>query len=219
MQAFTKDDVDIYIFKISDYLNDVDECIKVLSTDEKDRAERYKFDKDKTSYALARGKLRSILSNYLNIKPCSIMFSYGEFGKPELVKEQNFSNIHFNVSHSGDYILIGISESGAIGVDVEKVSEDIDLPSISERFFSADEAAYLNKLSGDKSLKSFFKVWTQKEALIKANGMGLSFGLDSWSTKPEEDIYIISIDDKKYSVTNIDISNEYYGAMCKCLQA
>lgn len=218
MQSFTKDNVDIYIFKISSYINDVDECFNFLSADEKDRVERYKFNKDKTSYTLARGKLRSILTNYIDIKPCSIIFSYGEFGKPELVKEQNIKNIQFNVSHSGEYIIIGISESGAIGVDVEKVSEDIDLPSISERFFSADEAVYLNNLSKDKGLKSFFKVWTQKEALIKANGKGLSFGLNSWSTKPEEDSYLIYIDDKKYSVTNIDITDEYYGALCKCLE-
>ncbi|MDQ6630282.1 MAG: 4'-phosphopantetheinyl transferase, partial [Verrucomicrobiota bacterium] len=95
------------------------ELAKILSSDEKERAARFHFVKDKNRFVVARGFLRKILGSYLKIEPREIIFDYGAHGKPVL---RGKKSLQFNLSHSGDLMLCAISRERDLGIDLEKIS-------------------------------------------------------------------------------------------------
>ena len=88
--------------------------------------------------------------------------------------------LEFNLSHSGDFALIAVTQAHKVGVDVECIRSDIELESMARRFFSPIEVSELMSLLADQRLVGFFNCWTRKEAYIKAHGLGLSLPLDSF---------------------------------------
>jgi len=151
---------------------------QLLSPDERDRASRFYFERDRRRFTVARGSLRAILSGYLKMDPQSILLDYGPQGKPFLASAA--SGIKFNVAHSGELALIAVSLERELGVDVEFVRSLNFAEQIPERFFSQREAAALRALPAHLAEDAFFACWTRKEAYIKARGGGLSIPLDSF---------------------------------------
>lgn len=152
----------------------------LLSTDELQRARRFRFDTDRREYSVSRGTLRALLGSYLNLSPQALRFSYSEFGRPRLLADSLASTLDFNVSHSCDVALIAFARGRKIGIDVEKVRRDFETGEIAERFFSTAERAALRELPGEQRQEAFFRCWTRKEAFIKALGEGLSHPLDQF---------------------------------------
>ena len=152
----------------------------VLSTEELLRARRLVQSIDQEKFIFARTVLRRVLSTYLNVLPEEITFETGEHGKP-FVRD---SDVQFNVSHSGDCVLIGVIQHNSIGVDVECVRSKQDYRGIAKRFFSVAEYAAI-ELS-EKPVEAFYRCWTRKEAFLKATGMGLSFGLSNFDVSVSE---------------------------------
>ncbi len=157
---------------------------EVLCQDEKTKADKFRFEKDKNTSIIARGALRMLLGKYLNTTPKSISFKYGEFGKPELTNNQN---LKFNVSHSKDLIVIGFVNYKAIGIDVEYIKRDFDVIDIVDNYFSKKEIVAICNIPKKLQTEVFFRGWTRKEAFIKANAKGLSFPLDSFSVSIDSD--------------------------------
>jgi len=151
-----------------------------LSTDECQRAERFYFQRDRRRFTVARGVLRSILSQYLGLAPQQLRFCYGPHGKPALVSTSGPARLHFNVSHSHELALYAITYDRHIGVDVEHIRTDFACEAIAERFFSPPERAVLRCLPPQVKYEAFFNCWTRKEAYIKACGEGLSLPLDQF---------------------------------------
>ncbi|NOX37603.1 MAG: 4'-phosphopantetheinyl transferase superfamily protein [Calditrichaeota bacterium] len=151
---------------------------RLLSEDERDRARRFHFEADRQRYILGRAVLRLLLAAYLKQHPQSLRFQYNQFGKPFLHPEQNPVNIQFNLSHSGDVILLGFVNDRPVGVDVERIDSRHSGLDIARRFFSPTEYQKLSRLSGEEQVESFFRCWTRKEAFIKAHGRGLSIPLN-----------------------------------------
>ena len=149
----------------------------LLSQDEKDRAARFHFDRDRLYFSAARGLLRTVLGTYLAIEPQKVRFHYSDKGKPELADPYASSRLTFNLSHSGGAALIGLTRERAIGVDIEKIRDDFDTAAIARRFFSAKEQEQLARLPAEMRHRAFFRCWTLKEAFIKALGEGLSHPL------------------------------------------
>jgi 4'-phosphopantetheinyl transferase len=149
----------------------------ILSPDERDRAGRFHFDRDRRHFSAARGLLRIVLAAYLAAEPQDVRFRYSEKGKPELAEPYAVSGLTFNVSHSGGVALLGFTRNRPIGVDVEKVRDDFDTRAIARRFFSPTEQEQLAELAAEKRHWAFFRCWTLKEAFIKALGEGLSHPL------------------------------------------
>jgi len=170
-------DVHIYRIDISEHTGSLPQLKKFLSGDEIKKADRFKFTKDSQSYIISRSFLRNILSENTNIKPAEIKFSYTETGKPFI----EYSKIHFNLSHSGDRCIIAVSMTAETGVDIEKVRDSEDLIKVAGRYFSETEIIYLKKFQGKEVTDNFFRIWTLKEAFIKAIGEGLSFPLKDFS--------------------------------------
>ena len=158
----------------------------LLSQDEKDRAARFHFDRDRLHFCAARGLLRTILATYLAVKPQEVRFRYSDKGKPELAAPHASSRLTFNLSHSGGAALIGLTRERAIGVDIEKIRDDFDTAAIARRFFSAHEQEQLARLPAEMRHHAFFRCWTLKEAFIKALGEGLSHPLHQFDVSLDD---------------------------------
>lgn len=150
----------------------------LLAPDELERLERFKFEKDRKCFCIARAMLRLFLGGYLQRDSKEVHFTYGSHGKPSLNID---SRIHFNLSHSGNGILIGFMLDYEIGVDIELVKHDFDPLEIAENYFSAIEILELKQAEPNARMRTFFNGWTRKEAFIKAVGDGLSFPLKSFA--------------------------------------
>ena len=149
----------------------------VLSSDERDRAARFRFEIHRDRYIAARGALRTVLGELAGAPPESIEFVYGEHGKPTL-KSGDFQ---FNVSHSDHRAVIGVTRAAPVGVDVERINPDRANPDIARRFFAEQEIANLERLHAEEYTNAFFQCWARKEAVLKAVGTGISGGLSSFA--------------------------------------
>lgn len=152
-----------------------------LSFDEQARGDRFHFKRDRDRYCRCRSALRSILSIYSDIAPRLFRFSYGEHGKPEIAAEMNPENLQFNVSHSGNYALIGIVRQLRIGIDIEEERSNLMLSDLIKSCLSTEECRRLSTLSSHEQLPEFYRIWALKEALVKALGQGLSVSLTDFS--------------------------------------
>jgi 4'-phosphopantetheinyl transferase len=155
---------------------------RLLSDDERARADRFRFDQHRRQYTVGRGALRTLLASYLGSRPELIRFSYGPRGKPFLDPSLagGADGLQFNLSNSSEMALVGFVRGTEIGVDVEYLKPMPDCEQISERFFSASEREVLRKLPQDVKEEGFFNCWTRKEAYLKAVGEGLAAPLDSF---------------------------------------
>jgi 4'-phosphopantetheinyl transferase len=158
--------------------------LKLLSPDEKRRADKFHFAKDSRNFIVARGILRSLIGKYLEINPAEISFQYSEFGKPGIAANHS---LQFNISHSENVALFAFIKKLNVGVDVEFVKQDIEVKDIATKFFSANEVLNLLALPEKQHTLGFFNCWTRKEAFIKAVGQGLSFPLDQFEVSLEPD--------------------------------
>lgn len=156
----------------------------LLSNDERERADRFYFDKDRNNYTVARALLRLILAPYVGIEAQALEFGYGARGKPFVPAPQA---LHFNLSHSHMAAIYAVSRHD-IGVDIEYHHREVsDLSAIARRFFAPAESAVLHALPRERWQAAFFNCWTRKEAYIKAVGDGLSLGLDQFEVSLEPD--------------------------------
>lgn len=149
----------------------------LLSTDETARADKFHFLEHKRRFIVARGILRELLGNYLEISPNKIEFEYSDRGKPRLAASMGNSSIQFNVSHSLEYALYGFTNNHLIGVDLEFLREMRDATELAERFFTHQEFQLIANLTHEEQQKAFFQLLTAKEAYLKAIGTGLSNSL------------------------------------------
>lgn len=163
-----------------------------LTDDERERARRFHFERDRRRFVIARGALRELLGRYLATPPALIRFAYNEFGKPVLWRDAG--GLRFNVSHSHEAALYAFTLGREVGVDVELLRDDFASLEIAERFFSEAEVRALASLPAELRTQAFFNCWTRKEAYIKALGEGLSHPLDRFtvSLKPGEPARLVS---------------------------
>src|SRR5574341_764044 len=168
----------------------------LLSPDERQRAGRFHFERDRLRFIASRGTLRCILSDYLGMPPESFGFRYGSNGKPALSEDCNPSDLRFNLSHSREMALYAFLLHHEIGVDIEHVQAVQNLETVARRFFSTGEYETLRSLPEEQKLEAFYNCWTRKEAYIKACGDGVSQPLDRFdvSLALDEPAQLLSID-------------------------
>jgi 4'-phosphopantetheinyl transferase len=145
-----------------------------LSPDERDTANRFRFDRDRNRYAMSRGILRRLLGAYLDVPAASLQFSYNQYGKPYLAGESLPHPIHFNLSHSCGLVLFAFSRDQEVGIDLERIRMDFDFENIAKTILPADGLAELFSLPGAERFTKFFQLWTRIEAWAKAQGIGAS---------------------------------------------
>lgn len=153
----------------------------IISADENKRLSEIKSSKRKQQFLITRVALRYILSFYINhLLPTDIQFTVNRFGKPAL--EDKFNNLQFNLSHTDGKILIGVTKERALGVDIEYMNKSRDTLKIAEHYFHSKEwnvnLMQDNLYPDYEQVKHFYKLWTLKEAFIKAEGRGLFLPMD-----------------------------------------
>jgi 4'-phosphopantetheinyl transferase len=193
---------------------------KVLSSAERERAAKFKFEKDRACYVASHAALRNILGWYLRIEPLALEFSAGPQGKPELESKSDRHALQFNLSHSHEAALVAVTLGRQIGVDIECIKGDFQWEEIAERFFAPGEIARLRALPRDQQQRAFFTCWTRKEAYIKAKGGGLSIPLQDFevSVSPGEPASLMScITDPeevaRWSLAEVDAGPDYEAAV------
>lgn len=153
---------------------DLDEMTHWLSGDELNRAGEFKFARDRRRYIAARAGLREILAGILGETPEALRFKYNTNGKPLLWGQEGMAKrLHFNVSHSGDLALVAAAWDMELGVDLELKRKDYSLVDSAQLFFHAREKDWLYSHSEENRLEAFYKLWTLKESVCKAKGLGL----------------------------------------------
>jgi 4'-phosphopantetheinyl transferase len=158
--------VDIWRINIPDNLKAYNSLHSVLSDEEISRANRFFYERDKNRHVVGHGAMRIILGKYLSQSPSAIEFEFETNKKPFVVNEMN---LHFNLSHSGDWVLLAIANS-PVGVDTELMNPAFEYRDVMEGYFTPNEIGFIN--SG-KSAELFYLLWTRKEAQIKGTGKGL----------------------------------------------
>lgn len=152
--------------------------------------------------------LQFILQNKKGIFLSPLQFIRNDWGKPSIF---GLEGIHFNISHSQDYVVCGIS-SLPIGIDVEAVRE-INT-NIANRFFSIEEIEYINMKNGDERLECFFQIWTRKESYVKAVGKGLMIPLNSFSVTPMRGSQLYDQNGFTYYIKDYHLKEHYKLAVC-----
>jgi 4'-phosphopantetheinyl transferase len=157
-----------------------------LSEAERAQMSAFYWRRDAIAYAAGHGALRLILGAMLNRPPSALQFRTGPHGKPFLCPPCGTAGepIQFNISHSKGLAAVGLS-SQAIGIDIEQVTWRDDLLDVARLSFANEQLASLVSASGDRRTNLFFRYWTLGEAFIKATGVGISQGLDSFAFTPD----------------------------------
>jgi len=149
---------------------------QILTSDERTRADLFRFERDRRMFISCRATLRRLLAERTSKPPESFLFEHGPQGKPSLPG----AGISFNLSHSGQWFACAISNGGPLGIDIERIQSLNDMPGMAQHFFAPAEVERLFAAPESERTHSFFQCWTRKEAVIKATGEGVSRPLDSF---------------------------------------
>ncbi len=224
---------DIHIWL--NYLNVHEARIKhlypLLSTEEKERSERFKFYKHRKAFIASHGFMHTVLSYYLDTPANEITFSQTEHGKPFISEPQNKHDIQFNLSHSNNMAILAIckkksdnnqsDKKQSVGIDIEYAERKADWLGLSKRFFTADEQQQFFQLDENIQKETFFKIWTRKEAHMKVTGLGLSLAPTQFeiSIPPADAAFIKNLktpDNQFYKMQDIqipDMFKDYYACL------
>ena len=211
-------DIDVWAMRLDLTSDQVQLRMQLLSDDEASRAARFHFERDRRRFIVARSTLRMLLGEYLGTVPTAIKFTYGAAGKPEIAP--GGGSFHFNLSHSSERALIGISSSRPLGVNIEYLHREIDHRALSERFFSHAECAALDLLPEHARKRLFFSYWTRKEAVAKACGEGLSLpferlnvAIPPGSSSDLSATVVVREHDRVWRICATEVSDDYIAAI------
>jgi 4'-phosphopantetheinyl transferase len=169
--------VSVWLLELAFQKGGLDELLALLSGEERARCLRYRQQSDRIRFATTRVILRRMLAERLRIPLDEIKLDIDLFGKPRL---ENRSALFFNLSHSGNFVLIALSVHKPVGVDIEAASTTLDFNSL-HASLTPDERRYCDESADEKA---FFRVWSGKEAVLKAWGVGIAKHLPSVSVVP-----------------------------------
>ena len=194
-----------------------DQLYTYLSLAEQLRSDRFRFNGDRRRFILGRGLLRKLLSNFLQESPQNIPLHTDKIGKPYL--KNNKEGWTFNISHAGEFVMLAMRRDPhgrRLGVDIEAIRWVEDMHAISQLYFSDEEAAAVkNQAQPDL----FFQLWTKREALLKAAGMGLNEHMRSIGLGQEKNLIPYELQKPKhlgsnnYHLHSYRIQNDYYACI------
>jgi 4'-phosphopantetheinyl transferase len=192
----------------------------LLSPSEQAHASRFRLDQAREHFIVGRACLRVLLGNAFGADSSSIEIETGVNGKPE-THFFNASNIFFNVAHSKNTILIALGRQGVLGVDVEYFDRLTDIMEVARCNFTEDENASLAAIADwEARTRVFYRYWTRKEAVAKADGRGLLLSLSSFDVSYDStNLHPVRVSEsadeegKLYFVSDLDLGNEAAGAI------
>lgn len=160
---------------------------------------------------LRREPLQALLGVYLGLPTDAVTFIDDEHGRPELASPWN-QLLQFNWSHSVDRALIAVARDVRPGIDIERIRPRPRALALAERFFHGEETAALSALGEEHCERAFLELWTGKEAVLKALGRGLAFGLDRLhlsTTPPGELLWLDGDDASQWQLHRLNVGPGY----------
>ncbi|MBC2581433.1 4'-phosphopantetheinyl transferase superfamily protein [Clostridium sp. DJ247] len=196
-------DYNAWIVNVKDFYKYIDHIKQYLSDEEIRKSGQIRSEQNKLLFCLRKGSTRIILSSFLNMKPNEIKYDYNVNGKP-FISHSDYKDFSFNISHSEEYLFVGIAKNQDIGVDIEKINLKRKHSLIAGSIFSPKEMALFNSYNELNKVRSFYKAWVQKEAISKALGLGISIGFNTFSVNIDpnfnDEQYSINLDNLKYPI-------------------
>lgn len=187
--------------------------VSLLSLDERARADRFRFDRDRDRFIACRSALRIILGGHLAVVPEAIIFAYGPHGKPYLPE----SKIKFNVSHSGDEALIAVAIGREVGIDVEQRDRQLSVELLAADYLTDSERVFFNNHPECDRRLAFVRCWTRKEAWSKAVGTGIAQDPERYDVGEFVALPVHSCHDPKtdmpWAFIELDFAPEWIGAL------
>ncbi len=196
--------------------------LATLDAGEQARAARFHFARDAERWQAAHVALRDILGRRLGVSASAVAFALEANGKPRLAAAAAPA---FNLSHSGDYALVAVADSGPLGVDLEALKPVPEFDDVAQAHFAADELAALRVVPETQRLDAFYRLWTRKEAYVKATGIGVGPALARFamSLRPEAPQLLRDDDDarapERWRVVDLALPSGYVGALVAPAQA
>lgn len=188
----------------------------LLHRDERGEADRFRTIRDRSRFVAARALLRAILGRYLGAEPAALTLHRDPRGKPRLAAPAA-EPLHFNVSHSEALALYAVAWRREVGVDVERVRTDLPWPALAARFFAPAERAALSRGDPQRGPDAFARIWTAKEAYLKAIGRGLDAPLQGFSVAPGDAPVRLGddegLDHRRWLVIGLDAGPGYAAAL------
>jgi len=194
MLEISEGDVHIW-FSLTKEINDQDllnQYKDLLSEEESNQFNNFVCRTDSDRYLISRALLRATLSKYSSIPPHIWKFSRSVYGKPFINNDDDVlspNKLSFNLTHTDGLVLIGLTKTGDIGVDAERISQEFDYMDIACSNFTENEVTALQSMSCIEQREFFYRHWTLKESYLKARGEGLTLPLNLFS-------FSFSIDNK-----------------------
>ena len=155
-----------------------------LNEEEQERCRQYPLPDPRRRFALCRAALRAILCRQLGCSNERLSFGSSDYGKPFALVDEKPATISLNLSHSRKHGLIALVPHGRLGVDVEECVPRKDFDEMSEAVFGPHEQSALACVRGRDRVQLFFRLWTIKEALIKALGLGFTLDVSQFEVPP-----------------------------------
>lgn len=165
--------IDLWRFRLDLDQGEMARLTAWLDPSERVRAERLVNENLAGKFIAGRGRLREVLSRYLQQPPAQIDFAYGTYGKPALAGPEGHG-LSFNLAHSGAWGLLAVSASAPVGVDLERIDPDLTWQGVALRYFPEPEQADLANLAPARRRRGFYRIWVSREAVMKADGTGFA---------------------------------------------
>jgi 4'-phosphopantetheinyl transferase len=202
--------IDLWQFSLE---SEVPNAKNILNAEEIARAQRFYFSPHQRRFSTARATLRIILGRYLNINPAYLEFTYNPQGKPKVI---NSAKLQFNLSHSADLALLAVGKGFPMGIDIERYSAR-PYQGIAKNSFSNQEVEEFMKAPSALKPALFFHIWSQKEAFIKACGLGLSYPTKEFNvptTIPTKQLVDDPLNNITWHLRSFMPQIAYSGALC-----
>jgi 4'-phosphopantetheinyl transferase len=192
---------------------ELDDAKNIIVEAEHARAARFRHEDDRLRFVLGRAILRSLLSRMTAMKAASLAFHIGDHGKLSLP-----GSIRFNLSHSGQLVLVGLHKTAEIGVDVEAIRTLPDWPVLADTYLTAEERALIDGFPLQDRETAFLQAWARKEAVAKALGLGLSLNLSSFAILPSRDTWKVAtaaepLHGRVFSCFDLALDKQHVGAL------
>ena len=183
MAALADSAIHLWFMNLADACGDgsKDDC---LSGEERERAARFGSEKARKGYVATRSRLRRLLGAYLDSDPLAFEFAVNPHGKPRLKACGEDRGLVFNISHSGDFAVLGFAQDTALGVDIEAPRQHRNLEGLAAACLAPAELERWRGLAPERCLEEFTRFWVCKEAFVKAVGRGLALGLAKVGVSP-----------------------------------
>lgn len=214
----TDDQISIAFIPLDESGSNWEKFAAPLPPEEQERTRRFHFDADRLRFAKCRHILRATVAPWLGCEPAELALRFGPHGKPYLDHD---TDLQFNLSHTRGAALLAFARGAEIGIDIENITRHTDLDGVARKVFTEREQATLSPLEAESKSRQFFRLWTAKEAFLKATGRGLSLDPASIETQlPDKSLPLGSFKcdlepaTASLSLQKIDLDPPFSAALC-----